>query len=215
MNSNSISRRKWARELGWLAGPEGAALFTVLLAIPFVIKRLNALKNDAAAFERTPVSDWFRVTIAATANAPLEKAFEIIAPIDVPTIMPGYGPLPAVTGVENQTGAWDAVGQTRIVRLADNTMAREELTLYEAPHRFGYSVSAWSGTMKFLARGAKSEWHFSEIAAHQTRIEWRYAFTPRSMWTAWLLLAAVQLLWRGAMKQALCECVKQAEISGA
>lgn len=213
MKPNKTNAHKWTRNLSWLGGPEGAALFAVVLAIPFLIKRVSALKTDADAFEQSHAADMFSVSIAATANAPLEKTFEIIVPIDVPTIMPGYGPLPAVIGVENQTGDWDAVGQTRIVRLADNTTAREEITDYHAPNLFGYTVSDWSGAMKHLAREAKSEWQFSEIAANQTQISWRYTFAPRSTWTAWLLLAVVQLLWRGAMKQALRECVRQAEIS--
>ena len=211
MKTTKTTARKWLREWSWFGGPEGAAIFAVALAIPFLFKRLKALNRNADAFQQTRAADLFGVSIAATANAPLEKAFEIIVPIDVPTIMPGYGPLPAVTGVENQTGKWDAIGQTRTVRLADETTAREEITNYEAPNRFDYTVSDWSGAMKFLTRHAKSEWSFREIAAHQTRITWRYTFAPRSIWTAWLLLAATQLVWRGAMKQALRECVRQTE----
>ena len=205
--------RKWPRDLIWLAGAEVAAIFAVALAIPFLLKRLGTIGRDTDAFERTPVADWFRVRVAATASAPLDRTFKTIVPIDLPTIMPGYGPLPAVTGVENQSGAWNAVGQTRTVRLADDTTAREEITFYEAPTRFGYNVSDWSGALKFLAHGAKSEWHFHEISAHQTRVSWSYAFTPRSPWLLLPLLLIVQLLWRGAMKQALRECVRQAENS--
>ena len=211
MKTNKINWRKWPRELGRLGGHEGAALFAVVLAIPFLFKRLSAIKRDADAFEQTRAADLFRVTIAATANAPIEKAFKTIVPIDLPSIMPGYGPLPAVTGVESQIGDWNGIGQTRTIRLADNSTAREAMTLYEAPHRFGYTVSEWSGALRFLAREAKGEWEFSEISPTQTRIEWNYTFAPRSIWTAWLLLAVVQLLWRGAMKQALRECVRQTE----
>ena len=204
--------RKWPRDLIWLAGAEVAAIFAVALAIPFLLKRLGTIGRDTDAFERTPVADWFRVKVAATAGAPIGKAFKTIVPIDLPTIMPGWGVLPAVTGVENQSGAWNAVGQTRTVRLADDTTAREEITFYEAPTRFGYNVSDWSGALKFLAREAKSEWKFSEVAPGQTRIVWNYSFAPRSMWTAWLLWPIVQGLWRGAMKQALRECVRQGEV---
>ena len=208
-----INPRKWPRELGSLAGDEGAALFAVAIALPFLAGRLNKIARDPDAFEQTRIADWFSVSIEAAVNADLTPTFETIVPIDVPSIMPGYGVLPAVVGVENQTGAWDAIGQTRIVRLADDTTAREEITSYEAPHRFDYNVSEWSGAMKFLARRAKSEWRFSRLRTNQTRVEWRYTFVPRSAWTAWLLLATVQLLWRGAMKQALRECVRQAENS--
>ncbi len=211
MKSNPTKWRKSPRDLIWLAGAEAAAIFAVALAIPFLLKRLSTLKRDPNAFDQTPAADWFRVSIAATSEAPIGRAFEIIVPIDVPTIMPGYGPLPAVTGVENQTGKWDAVGQTRVVRLTDETTAREEITLYEAPQRFGYKVSDWSGALKFLARAAQSEWNFREIAPAQTQITWNYAFAPRSPWTAWLLWLAVQGLWRGAMKGALRECVRQSD----
>lgn len=201
--------KKWLRELGWFGGPEGAALFAIVIAIPFLIKRVLALKNDADAFEQTRASDLFRVSIAATADAPIARAFDIIVPIDVPSIMPGYGPLPAVTSVEAQTGDWNAIGQTRTIRLADNTTAREEITDYEAPSQFGYKVSNWNGALQFMAREAKSEWRFSEVPANQTRIEWRYTFRPRSAWLLLPLMLVVQLLWRGAMKQALRECVRQ------
>ena len=215
MKTDKTTARKWLRELGWFGGPEGAAIFAVALAIPFLFKRLDTIKRDANAFEQTRASDLFRVSLQATANVPIDKAFEIIVPIDVPSILPGYGILPAVVGIESQIGDWDGIGQTRIVRLADDTTAREEITLYQAPHRFGYKVSDWSGPMKFLARGAKSEWDFRAIADDKTRIEWNYAFAPRSVWTAWLLLPAVQMLWRGAMKRAMRECVRQVESSSA
>ena len=211
MKINKTKARNWSRELGWLGGPEGMAIFAVVLAIPFLFKRLKTIASDDS-FEQTRAADLFCVSIAATANAPIKKAFEIIAPIDVPSIMPGYGVLPAVVSVENQTGEWDATGQTRTIRLADNTTAREEMTLYEAPVRFGYTVNNWSGALRFLAREAKGDWHFREIAPDQTQITWNYTFAPRSLWTAWLLLPIVQLMWRGAMKRALRECVRQTEI---
>ena len=211
---NTTRKLIWLEKLASLGGEEGVALVASLVAFGFIGSRLWKLSRDADAFQQTRASALFRVRVAATANASLSNAFEIIVPIDVTTIMPGYGPLPAVVGIENQTGHWDTIGQTRIVRLADSTTAREEITLYEAPTRFDYQISDWSGALKLLAREAKSEWHFREIAPDQTQITWNYAFAPRSVWTAWLLLAAVQGLWRGAMKRALHECVRQAENSG-
>ncbi len=214
MKINWPTRKKhYFRELGWFGGPEGAALFAIILAIPFLIKRISTIRRDADAFEQTRAADLFSVSIEASANADLAHTFATIVPIDLPSILPGYGPLPAVARVENQTGGWDAVGQTRTVWLADETSAREEITHYESPNRFGYTVSDWSGALRFLAREARSEWRFDD-AAGQTRIVWRYAFSLRSVWAALPLMLIVQLLWRGAMKQALRECVRQAEGSG-
>lgn len=190
----ATTKRQWLHELGWLGGPEGAAMFALILAIPFLFKRLAAITRDADAFDQTRAADLFSVTLEATAKADLATTFATIVPIDVPSIMPDYGPLPAVIGVEAQSGDWNAIGQTRIVKLADETSAREEITHYEAPHRFGYTVSDWSGALRFLAREARSEWRFSEVAG-QTRVTWSYRFTPRSVWAALPLMLVVQLLW--------------------
>jgi len=54
--------------------------------------------------------------------------FEYIVPIDLPLIFTGYGPLPAVNGVQNQTGGWNKAGQTRTVTLSDGSTSRELLT---------------------------------------------------------------------------------------
>ncbi len=204
-------KARWPHDLIWLVGVEAAATLAVVLAVPFLIKRIATIRRDADGFEQMRAADLFSVSIEASANADVAHAFAVIVPIDVPSIMPGYGPLPAVVGVEAQTGNWDAIGQTRTVRLADGTTAREEITLHDAPHRFAYTVRDWSGMMRFLAREAKSEWRFSEVAAGQTRVEWRYAFTPRGVLAALPLVLIVQGLWRGTMKQALRECVRQAE----
>src|SRR4051812_7727738 len=58
------------------------------------------------------------VTVSARTRATVVQAFDAIAPIDLPRIFTGLGPLPAVVGVRDQTGDWDHVGATRIVELA-------------------------------------------------------------------------------------------------
>ena len=209
-NSEPTPRQKWLRRLRWLGYDELTALLALIIAVPFIIGRLIKIKSDAGAFEQTQAANLFAVTLEATANAPLTQTFATIVPIDLPKIMPGYGPLPAVVGVENQTGKWNAVGQTRTIRLADGTAARETLTSYDAPHHFAYTVSDVTGALRFLAREAKGQWHFSETADGETRIRWRYAFTPQSVLAAPALWLVVQLLWRGTMKQALRECARQA-----
>ena len=64
-------------------------------------------------------------TVEATVKADQATAFERIVPIDLASIFTGYGPLPAVTGIQNQMGAWDAAGQTRTVFLSDGSSSQE------------------------------------------------------------------------------------------
>jgi hypothetical protein len=70
-----------------------------------------------------------------------DATFCFIAPIDLTTNFRGYGPLPAVVGTTDQSGAWDAAGQSRTILLSDGSRAREELTNYSRPQHFSYVVS--------------------------------------------------------------------------
>jgi hypothetical protein len=56
-----------------------------------------------------------QTTSTAIGNTHVDRdsTFCFIAPIDLTTIFRGYGPLPAVVGTTDQTGAWDAAGQSR------------------------------------------------------------------------------------------------------
>ena len=58
----------------------------------------------------TPVSV---TTVTATGTAAVdspEAAFDVITPIDLSLVFTGWGPLPAITHVEEQSGPWDHVG---------------------------------------------------------------------------------------------------------
>ena len=81
--------------------------------------------------------------------------FNHIAPIDLTTIFTGYGLLPAVVGVRDQTGAWDAAGQTRTVTLSDGSSAQESLTKYESPDSFGYNRRRLHGRPRLARRLSK------------------------------------------------------------
>lgn len=136
-------------------------------------------------------------------------AFEHIVPINLPSIFTGFGPLPAVTGTENQTGDWDTAGQTRTVHLSDGSSAQELLTKYEHPHYFSYKVSGFTGALRFLTSSADGEWWFSSNAAGQTNIKWHYAFNARSILAVPVLWFIATVLWRGYMRKALSLSVQQ------
>jgi hypothetical protein len=94
------------------------------------------------------------VTTEADARAPRAQAFACIAPIDLSKVFPRYGPLPAVVGTSEQTGAWDHAGASRIVNLSDGSSVREELTAYSEGERFSYRLFPVKSPLRFVVRYA-------------------------------------------------------------
>jgi Polyketide cyclase / dehydrase and lipid transport len=130
--------------------------------------------------------------------------------------MLGYGPLPAVSATEGQTGPWDRPGSARVVRLADRTEAREEVTACERPRRFAYRVEGFTHpVLGRLVRQARGEWLFEEAGPSSTAVQWSYTFEPRSVVAVPVLLPIVKILWSGYMGRALRELKRLAEASAA
>jgi len=152
------------------------------------------------------------VTAATTIRGSTEAIFDQIVPIDLRTVFKGYGLLPAVVDVAEQTGAWDAAAQTRKVVLSDGSSAKEELTHYDRPGQFAYRITELTGLFGLVAQEASGEWRFAESGT-STTLSWTYAFTPRSRWTR-PVLGVVGLLWRRYMRRVLALCRSQIEGAG-
>jgi hypothetical protein len=139
----------------------------------------------------------------------------VLVPIDLTTIFRGMAPLPAVSGVEDQIGRWDAVGQTRTVRLADGSSLREELTAFDSPTHFAYTIDDLTGPLRHLVRGMKGAWWFEEEPGNDgsptTAIRWRYAFLPRSAMARPFAWVIVRLFWRRYMARALALGIEQVQ----
>lgn len=142
-------------------------------------------------------------TVKTTVTANQADAFEHIVPIDLTSIFKGYGPLPSVTGTQNQVGDWDTAGQTRTVHLSDNSSVQELLTKYEHPRYFSYTVSGFSNVLRFLISSANGEWWFTIGSLGQTDIKWRYAFNERSVLAIPVLWLITNILWRNYMRKVL------------
>lgn len=137
-------------------------------------------------------------------KAPRETAFSHIVPIDLTTIFTGFGPLPSVQGTRDQTGVWDAAGQSRTVLLSDGSSAQEALTAYQFPSHFAYTVQSFTGILRFFAKEAHGEWWFEPgPSARSTTVRWRYEFISRSRWLEPLVCFITQQLWRNYMVKAL------------
>jgi hypothetical protein len=132
----------------------------------------------------------------------VEDAFGRTLPMPLPTLFNRwYGPFPPIKKVREQTGSWDAAGQSRIVHLAGGASMREELTSVDPPRSFGYRLSEVTGPMALLVDHVLGEWIFSPAAAG-TEITWRWDIHPKSPLTAWAL-PLLGRLWKGYARRAL------------
>jgi Polyketide cyclase / dehydrase and lipid transport len=156
-------------------------------------------------------ADGVAVTVRGRARAPLEQTFGAIAPIDLPVIFRGFGPLPAVLATREQTGDWDHVGATRVVELADGSEARERLTAYDRPDHFAYRVGPFTGPIRRVVGHADGAWWFTATYDGATDVRWTYVFRPRRRLAAPLVRLAVAPLWRAYAMRALGLALRRAE----
>ena len=149
------------------------------------------------------------VTVNAEAPAPPDETFAIVAPIDLATIFHKVGPIPAVTGVEDQTGEWDHVGASRRPQLSDGTSVFEQLTEFDAPEKFAYDVSGFTNAFRHLVKQAHGRWLFTPSNTG-THIEWTYEFDPQPG-RRWILRVGVAPIWRRSMTRAIDGAIREVE----
>jgi hypothetical protein len=129
-------------------------------------------------------------------------AFAHVVPIDLTSIFTGYGLLPAVIGIEDQTGNWDTIDETKTVNLSDGSSVKERLTQYRKPDYFSYVVSDFSGILGLLITSAVGEWWFEtgNLSPNSTIIRWSYTFIPKSLIAIPMLWIVNKFLWAGYMR---------------
>jgi len=148
-------------------------------------------------------------TVALVAAAPIDQAWRVSVPADPTKFYPKYGPLPAVVGVRDQTGPWDAVGQTRTLQLSDGGSVVEHIREIDFQRFFAYELTDFQKLFGHLVEGARAEWTYTEVAGG-TRISWSYAFHPKKG-AGLLVTAIVRLAWAPYMRRVLPGIVKAVE----
>ncbi|MEZ0051535.1 hypothetical protein ABIA30_002543 [Mycobacterium sp. MAA66] len=137
-----------------------------------------------------------------TVPVSVADAFSGTAPIPLNELFcRWYGPIPPIRAVRNQTGIWDAVGQTRTILLTGGGSMAETLTSFDEPHSFSYTLSDITGPMAPLVSGVNGEWVFEPVGTG-TKITWRWTLHRRSAVTA-PLLPVFGKLWKGYAAQSL------------
>jgi hypothetical protein len=135
------------------------------------------------------------------APAKPDRTFAIMTPSDPTRFYPTSGPLPGIVKVEDQTGAWDAVGQSRKLTLSDGGTVVERIKVVDAPRRFAYQLTDFTGFFGTLVAFADAEWDF-DASVEGTRIRWTYTFHAQPK-RGWIVRLIVRLAWRGYMKKVL------------
>lgn len=152
------------------------------------------------------------VTVQTRASVAPARAFEVIVPVDLSLIFRGWGPFPAVVGVDDQTSAWDHAGASRKPRLSDGSTAVETLTEYTPGHGFAYELTGFTSPLGRLVDGVRGEWTFTPDRG-ATLIRWTYEFKPRPG-RRLLIAVALAPLWRRYMRAALDAAAQIAERDG-
>ena len=148
------------------------------------------------------------VELSRTIQMGQQDVFRDMVPMPLPTLFrKWYGPIPPIKEVRNQTGDWDAVGQSRTVVLVGGGSMREELTQFDAPNSFGYTLSDIEGPLSPLVGRVDGEWIFDPIGSG-TNVTWRWTIHPRTGLTA-PVLPVFGKLWKGYARQSLDELSKQ------
>jgi hypothetical protein len=143
-----------------------------------------------------------------TISTAQEEVFRDMVPMPLPSLFrKWYGPIPPIKEVRDQTGDWDAVGQSRTVVLVGGGSMREELTQFNSPHSFGYTLSDVKGPLSPLVGRVDGEWTFEPVGSG-TNVTWRWTIHPRSRLAA-PLLPIFGKLWKGYARQSLEELSKQ------
>jgi hypothetical protein len=137
------------------------------------------------------------VTISAQAHTPVspQRAFEIVAPIALPSILKRSGPLPGVAEVRDQSGPWDATGRTRQIVLTDKSTMRETLIEYDSGHSFAYRLTDFGGLLGAMASGVRGEWAFTPDGSGAI-IRWTWELAPKPGRSPFVRLVLAPLMRR-------------------
>jgi Polyketide cyclase / dehydrase and lipid transport len=132
----------------------------------------------------------------------VEDAFAKTLPIPLPAIFTQwYGLFPPIKQVRDQTGDWDAAGQTRVVTMVGGGSVREKLTSVDPPQSFAYTLSDVKGPMAALVSSVDGKWSFAP-AGTGTTVTWQWTIHAKSGLVAPLLPGFGQM-WKGYARVSL------------
>lgn len=118
-----------------------------------------------------------------------------------PRCFTGYGLIPAIRSIRLAEPL--AVGVTRHIYNADNSVLTEKVTVLDRPHRHAYTLSGFQAPFSWLVKLGESDWQLSRHG-DDTHVRWTYEFTLTSV----LLYPICFILLKFFMQKAMQRCLK-------
>jgi hypothetical protein len=142
-------------------------------------------------------------TITAIVKAPIDQAFHYIAPIYLPHIFPGAGPIAGISGTSINEG-WNKAGLSRTIYFKDGTTSQETMLTWNAPTSFSYKnenfTSAILGSTMSRLEG---DWLFTSLDNDTTKIEWTYRAIPKNFFSRLFIRLVLMRFMKGMLQQAM------------
>ncbi len=113
-----------------------------------------------------------QISVAAAIDAPLGVVYDAACAIDPRVLIQKRGPLPGIADVEGHDAPWSEPGQKRHHILSDKSSVDEELVSFTRDSTFAYKLTNFTGAIAPLIKGARAEWHFTQIRAGRTEVGW-------------------------------------------
>jgi hypothetical protein len=130
--------------------------------------------------------------------------FAQLLPLPLPELFSRrYVAIPSIREVREAPPAWDAVGQTRRIVLADGGTMLETLTLVDPPRAFGYRITELTGALAPLASAVDGTWSV-DPAGTGCRVTWSWVVHPQGR-LGGVAMPVFGKLWHGYARQALAD----------
>ncbi len=152
-----------------------------------------------------------QISVSEIVNAPAHDVFSAAISIDARELIQKHGIMPGISDVDGHDAPWTALGDIRLQKMSDGSSVREELIALTPDETFGYHLTGFTGALAPLVKGARADWHFTQVSAAKTKIDWTYVFTPASLAAEPVLWFIVKLFWPGYLKAALRRVKEKAE----
>ena len=145
--------------------------------------------------------------VRGVAPADPARTFDLLTAGDPTRFYPKFRVIPAVIAVTDQTGGWDAAGQTRTLHLSDGSTVREATKQVERPGFFAYELTDFTRIFGPLVDHARAEWRFDPVDGG-TRVSWSYTFFGRPG-RGWIVGLIVKFAWAAYMRTVMAGLVDE------
>jgi hypothetical protein len=153
--------------------------------------------------KKTANNKYPSTTITAIVKAPIDQAFHYIAPIYLPHIFPGAGPIAGIAGT-SMDGGWTRAGLSRTIYFKDGTTSQETMLTWNAPTSFSYQNENFtSPILAFTTLRLDGDWHFTKLGNDTTKIEWTYRAIPKNFFARLFIRFVLMRFMKGMLQKAM------------